>query len=108
MRGVARAPSWLPPAHSHHPILVDRSQDESKLSMHVKDSMREHSIADISGAWCVTLLGVGKVLRPAIKPGGVGGEHSTGGCRGSAVVSDTFHRRYRDVAAKDMCRSVAW
>lgn len=28
-----------------------RSQDESKLSMHVKDSMREHSVADIAAAW---------------------------------------------------------
>ncbi|KAJ9528951.1 hypothetical protein QJQ45_000515 [Haematococcus lacustris] len=30
---------------------VARSQDESKLSMHVKDAMREHSIADVAGAW---------------------------------------------------------
>lgn len=30
---------------------IHRSSDESKLSMHVKDSMREHSIADIAEAW---------------------------------------------------------
>ena len=35
----------LPPSPPH------RSQDESKLSMHIKDSMREHSIADVAGAW---------------------------------------------------------
>lgn len=34
---------------------VRRSQDESKLSMHVKDSMREHSVADVAAAWCVLL-----------------------------------------------------
>lgn len=28
-----------------------RSQDESRLSMHVKDSMREHSITAIANAW---------------------------------------------------------
>ena len=32
---------------------IPRSQDESKLSMHFKDSMREHSIADVATAWCV-------------------------------------------------------
>jgi exportin-T len=30
---------------------IPRSQDESKLSMHVKDSMREFSISDIAAAW---------------------------------------------------------
>lgn len=30
---------------------IPRSQDESKLSMHFKDSMREHSIADVAAAW---------------------------------------------------------
>mmetsp|Transcript_5354 Transcript_5354/g.11718 ORF Transcript_5354/g.11718 Transcript_5354/m.11718 type:complete len:1077 (-) Transcript_5354:655-3885(-) len=30
---------------------VPRSQDESKLSMHVKDSMREHSINDVAATW---------------------------------------------------------
>ncbi|KAF5841975.1 armadillo-type protein [Dunaliella salina] len=30
---------------------IPRSQNESKLSMHVKDSMREHSIVDVAAAW---------------------------------------------------------
>jgi hypothetical protein len=30
---------------------IPRSQDESRLSMHVKDSMREHSINSIADAW---------------------------------------------------------
>ena len=34
---------------------IPRSQDESKLSMHVKDSMREFSIVDIASAWLEAL-----------------------------------------------------
>lgn len=34
---------------------IPRSQDESKLSMHVKDSMREFSIVDIASAWIEAL-----------------------------------------------------
>ncbi|GFR43596.1 hypothetical protein Agub_g4693, partial [Astrephomene gubernaculifera] len=30
---------------------IPRSQDESRLSMHVKDSMREHSLGEVAGAW---------------------------------------------------------
>ncbi|KAG2493435.1 hypothetical protein HYH03_008254 [Edaphochlamys debaryana] len=30
---------------------IPRSQDESRLSMHVKDSMREHSVAEVAAAW---------------------------------------------------------
>lgn len=30
---------------------VLRSQEESKLSMHVKDSMRERSINEVAAAW---------------------------------------------------------
>jgi len=35
-----------------HPF-SHRSQNESKLSMHVKDSMRENSIVDVAATWCV-------------------------------------------------------
>ncbi|GIL47531.1 hypothetical protein Vafri_4333, partial [Volvox africanus] len=30
---------------------IPRSQDESRLSMHVKDSMREHSLGELAAAW---------------------------------------------------------
>jgi len=39
-------------------VTARRSQNESKLSMHVKDSMREHSIVDVAAAWYVCLLGL--------------------------------------------------
>jgi len=42
-----------PPLTLPHIQRTRRSQNESKLSMHVKDSMREHSITDVAAAWWV-------------------------------------------------------
>ncbi|GAX84343.1 hypothetical protein CEUSTIGMA_g11765.t1 [Chlamydomonas eustigma] len=44
---------------------IPRSQDESKLSMHIKDSMREHSISDIASAW-YALVDLYRTKRPAL------------------------------------------
>lgn len=42
---------WLALQHLGNVLVPCRSQEESKLSMHIKDSMREQCISEVAEAW---------------------------------------------------------